>query len=272
MRRGSKLLNKSMLFLLFAALFNLVSFTLDQFVVQEEDNLRKVSRNMDNLQTEISTLLNTKNSIKDIELDILSEENLMYEVLDMNTRIITILNDDEFKFTKNLSENKTTELRKTFNNNLSQLVNRINENAKELHLLIDGTLDNQLINKTMKNDQKFLKDILSFRPELIPNDISKNYDLNASIGNDDVNFKTYNSLYDSVRKIYEVSEDINFLHYKLDKIYIETFIQYLYAIDNYASIKNKNNYFILLSIASQILGVTFLLFLFRSLVGDKVND
>ena len=73
MRRGSKLLNKSMLFLLFAALFNLVSFTLDQFVVQEEDNLRKVSRNMDNLQTEISTLLNTKNSIKDIELDILSE-------------------------------------------------------------------------------------------------------------------------------------------------------------------------------------------------------
>ena len=24
----------------------------------------------------------------------------MYEVLDMNTRIITILNDDEFKFTK----------------------------------------------------------------------------------------------------------------------------------------------------------------------------
>ena len=118
MRRGSKLLNKSMLFLLFAALFNLVSFTLDQFVVQEEDNLRKVSRNMDNLQTEISTLLNNKNSIKDIELDILSEENLMYEVLDMNTRIITILNDDEFKFTKNLSENKTTELRKTFNNNL----------------------------------------------------------------------------------------------------------------------------------------------------------
>ena len=59
---------------------------------------------------------------------------------------------------------------------------------------------------------------------------------------------------------------------KIDKIYIKTFIQYLNVSDVYADIKNKNNFFILLSIASQILGITFLLLLFRSLVSEKVYD
>ena len=105
MRRGSKILRSSFVYLILAAVFNLSSFSLDQFVVQQEDKLREVSREMINLETKISTLINTKNSIQELAFQLIKEESLLYDALDLNTRSVAMLNDNTNLFNKKLGKN-----------------------------------------------------------------------------------------------------------------------------------------------------------------------
>ena len=111
MRRGSKILRSSFVYLILAAVFNLSSFSLDQFVVQQEDKLREVSREMINLETKISTLINTKNSIQELAFQLIKEESLLYDALDLNTRSVAMLNDNTNLFNKKLGKNDRKELK-----------------------------------------------------------------------------------------------------------------------------------------------------------------
>ena len=56
---------------------------------------------------------------------------------------------------------------------------------------------------------------------------------------------------------------------KLQLFYKETYAEYLIGLDQFAEIKNAKNFYILFSIFCQILGITFILFLFKTLMKEK---
>lgn len=274
MRRGSKILTSSFVYLILTAVFNLSSFSLDQFVVQQEDKLREVSREMINLETKISTLINTKNSIQELAFQLIKEEILLYDALDLNTRSVTMLNDNTNLFNKKLGKNDRKELKIYFKKNLINFANRFNLKLNELKKVISSNLDNKLIKNEISiygYSEKF-EEVVNYTPNEIKISILDDYGKVGTNEYEDANYEIYNSLYDKIYNNFGISWDLERIFIIIDKIYIKSFIQYLNVSDVYADIKNKNNFFILLSIASQILGITFLLLLFRSLVSEKVYD
>lgn len=274
MRRGSKILTSSFVYLILTAVFNLSSFSLDQFVVQQEDKLREVSREMINLETKISTLINTKNSIQELAFQLIKEEILLYDALDLNTRSVTMLNDNTNLFNKKLGKNDRKELKIYFKKNLINFANRFNLKLNELKKVISSNLDNKLIKNEISiygYSEKF-EEVVNYTPNEIKISILDDYGKVGTNEYEDANYEIYNSLYDKIYNNFGISWDLEGIFIIIDKIYIKSFIQYLNVSDVYADIKNKNNFFILLSIASQILGITFLLLLFRSLVSEKVYD
>ena len=274
MRRGSKILKSSFIYLIFAAAFNLLSFSLDQFVVQQEDRLRDVSREMINLETKISTLINTKSSIQELAFQVIKEESLLYDALDLNTRSIIMLTDSTNSFNKKLTKKNSEELKIYFKKNLKNFAIRFNLKLSELKKVINGNLNNQLIRNELSiyGYKKDFEKIINYKIDKIDISILDDYGKVGTNEYDDANYEIYNSLYDKIYNNFGISWDLERIFIIIDKIYIKTFIQYLNVSDVYADIKNKNNFFILLSIASQILGITFLLLLFRSLVSEKVYD
>ena len=47
-------------------MFNLLSYSLDQMVVQQEDNIREVTREMNLQKTELNTLRQSLNTLEDL--------------------------------------------------------------------------------------------------------------------------------------------------------------------------------------------------------------
>jgi|TARA_B110000037_G_scaffold126272_1_gene143851 hypothetical protein len=274
MRRGSKILRSSFVYLILAAVFNLSSFSLDQFVVQQEDKLREVSREMINLETKISTLINTKNSIQELAFQLIKEESLLYDALDLNTRSVAMLNDNTNLFNKKLGKNDRKELKIYFKKNLINFANRFNLKLNELKKVISSNLDNKLIKNEISiygYSEKF-EEVVNYTPNEIKISILDDYGKVGTNEYDDANYEIYNSLYDQIYKNFSISWNLEAIVLIVDEIYTKIFIKYLYVSDVYADIKNKNNFLILLSIVSQILGITFLLLLFRSLVSEKVYE
>jgi hypothetical protein len=274
MRRGSKILRSSFVYLILAAVFNLSSFSLDQFVVQQEDKLREVSREMINLETKISTLINTKNSIQELAFQLIKEESLLYDALDLNTRSVVILNDNTNLFNKKLGKNDRKELKIYFKKNLINFANRFNLKLNELKKVISSNLDNKLIKNEISiygYSEKF-EEVVNYTPNEIKISILDDYGKVGTNEYDVANYEIYNSLYDQIYENFSISWNLEAIVLIVDEIYTKIFIKYLYVSDVYADIKNKNNFLILLSIISQILGITFLLLLFRSLVSEKVYE
>ena len=278
MRRGNKITKISLLFLVMAAFFNLVSFSLDQLVVQEEDKLRDLLRKKNDELSNIKNLVNIKNTVSSLVSNLNKEESLIYDTLDMNTRLISILNSKDHKFTKNLDQESIKELKEHFSNDLFRLIKSINYKSEKLNFLINSRINEDNIKKQFKEkDLSYIIDFLiNVEIKRIPDSLIKDYkfevatDEKAFIG--DHNYQIYRKLYNLITNNFTVVQGLEEFFVVIDEIYENKFIKYLYTVDNYASIKNRNNYFILLSITSQILGVTFLLLLFRSLVGARVHE
>ena len=56
MRRSPIVNRATIIFLILSGMFNLLSYSLDQMVVQQEDNIREVTREMNLQKTELNTL------------------------------------------------------------------------------------------------------------------------------------------------------------------------------------------------------------------------
>jgi len=279
MRRGSKIQKSSFIYLMFAAIFNLLSFSLDQFIVQQEDRLRDVSREMINLDTKISTLLNTKNSIQELGFQLAKEESILFDSLDLGTRSLVVFNDNTNSLNKKLTKNNRQELNIYFEKNLKEFVNTFNLKLWELKKVINSTLNNQLIENEflIYGNHEIFEYVINYIPDEMNLSMLDDYGNKGTSEYEENNnkiysYKIYSSLYKKIVKNFEISWALKPIVTTINKIYIKTFINYLSVSDKYADIKNKNNFFILLSISSQILSITFLLLLFRSLVAAKVYD
>ena len=66
MRRSPIVNRATIIFLILSGMFNLLSYSLDQMVVQQEDNIREVTREMNLQKTELDTLRQSLNTLEDL--------------------------------------------------------------------------------------------------------------------------------------------------------------------------------------------------------------
>ena len=66
MRRSPIVNRATIIFLILSGLFNLLSYSLDQMVVQQEDNIREITREMNLQKTELDTLRQSLNTLEDL--------------------------------------------------------------------------------------------------------------------------------------------------------------------------------------------------------------
>ena len=66
MRRTSIVTRTTVVFLILSGIFNLTSYSLDQMVVQQEDNIREITREVNLKKTELDTLRNSLNTLENL--------------------------------------------------------------------------------------------------------------------------------------------------------------------------------------------------------------
>ena len=276
MRR--KLNNSSIILIVIIALFTLLSYSFDQLVIRNEDKLRNLQIKLDNLNTEIETY----NSI-DVQLLTLSDTVLTeYSNLKRSNKywLKSILINTDHEKTNLLLENKIKKFSE--NINMELIYQRYSEHLYEILLfnedIIDKYADIYWWNKKIFTGDAF---------EIIYSDVFEN--IKKDLNNKDLNFYEDFAIPDSrdeILKKVKFSDwhDIyiychtlinNLTKYygyiEMDSVRIETYLERselsrVNTIEEISKVSSFKNYYILLSIISQILSLLFLLILFRVLI------
>lgn len=292
MRRGTKIQYKNLILLFIAAIFNLISFSLDQLVVQKEDDLRATINKLNTQKSEVDTLQYSINNINNLKSKITKDKISFTDSLEFNTTIIELLNLD-IDIIKNLRDEDIDLLRLHYKNDLYELIYSINSSIDEFKTSSQAIFKNKLIEDLLLSSDwfslpEFQNKVTNLNINKLSDKLLENYDFYISKKSKDgskiaennyIIYTKIDNLIDQTFSFYDknnmersyVSGLESTANY-LTLLYTDKFIKYYYVVDEYADIKNLNNYFILFSISFQILGITFLLLLFKSLVGVKVND
>ena len=83
-------------------------------------------------------------------------------------------------------------------------------------------------------------------------------------------YESYSKFYDKISSLFDVSGDLREIYIFLQENFSSSYVEYFDSLEKFSSDQNKTNYYILLSIVSQILGLTFLLLLFRNLINEII--
>ena len=100
--RRSKILNNTIFLLLFlAAFFNILSFAMDQIVVQTEDKIRQSNYNLSQNRIKLTTILNARNNLEEINEDINLESMKMISVYEFSQKKYSLFRKRENFFKEN---------------------------------------------------------------------------------------------------------------------------------------------------------------------------
>ena len=101
--RRSKILNNTIFLLLFlAAFFNILSFAMDQIVVQTEDRIRQSNYNLSQNRIKLTTILNARNNLEEINEDINLESMKMISVYEFSQKNILFWKRENFQRKQNV--------------------------------------------------------------------------------------------------------------------------------------------------------------------------
>ncbi len=270
MRRTSFINKPIILFLILSGIFNLLSYSLDQMVVQQEDNIREITREVNLKKTELDSLRGSLNTLEDLSystaryssnfLNDLDNVNLMVQFFNPAAKI-----SDKIKV-KIYSKEEIVELNKIYQKDYHDLVVEINAR-------LDETLNNFSYSYSSGIAYELVKDRIQFRKSLdfkkVSTDILKNYNFDKVESDEtiDANYLIYSKIYKKIQQLDKAQTEMVYLSNNIiQPQYIMRFSNYLETLDEYSSSLSKKNYYILFSILSQILGITFFLLLFRSIL------
>ena len=79
----------------------------------------------------------------------------------------------------------------------------------------------------------------------------------------------YSSIQDKLKSLSGAGDEIEYLQERLEFEYKKNYAQYIEFLNQYGEQKNINNFIIIISILFQIIGVTFLLLLFKVLIKEN---
>ena len=165
--------------------------------------------------------------------------------------------------TPNFSQQMNIPIFDTIYNDFLEKFNNLtpdfNKKVNETDLIISNNFPN------LKKD--ILIDELLIDPGLFKTfrfEISDDEKIMDDINNE--NYRIYSEVYNKITRYGDIQYLSLYYLRVYEEEYINTFSNFFKTLDEYAEQKNKINYYILLSIISQILSLLFLLILFRSLI------
>ena len=280
MRRSPKISKLTVIFLTLAGIFNLGSFALDQQVVQQEDKLREINRKVNTYESQIETLIFGINTLENLGFEVYDSASTYLDDLDFQTKTVQIFNrkysNSTLKDTTgNLVRKKFTEKQNEYLNNvyksqLFKLKDYANQKIEDVNQLFKNTFSSGLIYEYLKESNEF-KNLEDLNKIKIPESIFDDYNFNEvpTKEKEDKNYEIYSKFYNLVETFSTLNQDIMILNDQLRSKYVTKYKDYIFYLEYFTQKKNKKNYFILFSILSQILGLTFLLFLFRIIIKEN---
>lgn len=277
MRRG-KINNLALVFLILGSIFTLFSFIFDQMVIQKEDQIRNLSSEYEqafnNYTASKNVIVNTlelsnRIMLKKIKYDF--QADFLQEAI-MSIKFSPQIYDDYFHGGKGSNYNKNLETI-FIGKYLSMYIKVLNESTKAndfLWSLPIRAMDNK---KFKKENQQVMQHMLVADKLLVEN-LKKYRNIGMSFKINDIktiedfnkmrknftdllnNFSASATEVTSINKIYGSFMNLYFL--KSQKLVLDK-----------SRTQNARNIFILLSVVSQILGLLFLILLFKSLINKQ---
>ena len=282
MRR--KLINiNSIIFIVFIAIFTLVSYVSDQGVIRQEDNLRKSDIKVDNLTTKIyavDTISNQFLALNDFSLETVIELNR--KQLFWIKSLILLEKDSDYSDTKMINniidyEYTMKKIKKGFLSHYLdilvntmeivdrfELVHRWNDQYYKDYFDDQGYYKEEILNWDFENifkDNLDFFNLKNFNYYYVP-DVDKFVD-EATIDNylDIYTFSHF--LLKNMESFYEKINEDNIRFSKLSLEYSNLLDEELIVNKSISSLKN---FLVLASIISQILSLFFLLLFFRNIL------
>ena len=92
MRRSSTINKYIIIFLILSGFFNLLSYSLDQLVVQQEDKIRDLARELQFERTKLESLTYSLNTLQDLRYTTSRSAQNFFSSLDFNSKVAQIFN------------------------------------------------------------------------------------------------------------------------------------------------------------------------------------
>lgn len=281
--RRKILKNKSIIIsLVIVATFTFLSFFFDQLVVQQENNIRKKNTEISNKKIELSQNLFLLNSIFNISKDLSYSTRLRKTTLDdAYSRRSLFSNPEDYGNSKDeilLSGVAGFQKHLEYHDEIYLTVlNNHNKKTDTVKFYLDNFKKNKVYLKAIEMSEWNLNYLLE--------DLDKYYitedefekfrqlrktkiDWDLFVTNNDPHYNFYSKIRDKLHDLgyladtlYAASEDVIILHINGIKDYENSLI-------NFSKVKNKKNFYILLSILFQILALTSLMFLFKIIINQ----
>ena len=267
--RRSKILNNTIFLLLFlAAFFNILSFAMDQIVVQTEDKIRQSNYNLSQNRIKLTTILNARNNLEEINEDINLESMKMISVYEFSQKKYSLFGKSENFFKENKMSYLLTNKGKNINFYFSQMKEVIqiyNQKTDQINLIIKKSFNTEYFKQLFKENIFYKKIIKGEYFEKIPTNTLDGYENK----NEDDRYIVYSSIQDKLKSLSGAGDEIEYLQERLEFEYKKNYAQYIEFLNQYGEQKNINNFIIIISILFQIIGVTFLLLLFKVLIKEN---
>ena len=129
MRRSSTINKYIIIFLILSGFFNLLSYSLDQLVVQQEDKIRDLARELQFERTKLESLTYSLNTLEDLRYTTSRSAQNFFASLDFNSKVAQIFNP--YSSTKSVKEKYSRQnvikLNEIYKVKLHELVDKVNK-------------------------------------------------------------------------------------------------------------------------------------------------
>ena len=266
MRRSKIVTNKIIILVILSGFFNLLSYAFDQMVIQSEFKNRELERKLVENKVKLETLSYEINTLNDLNLDIVKSTRHFRHHFGINLFMPSLF----------FSISRNSKLKEVFNESISEEIG--NDHLKKLKNIIPDfnnkvdELSEILITVVPKMNEVIQIDKIKINPNLL--DYYNPYPLDDAKEQTQVdvaNYEHYSQIYKKIDKFKDLSFYVSYFLEDYEEIYIQQFSSFFSFLDTYTEQNNKINYYILLSIVSQILGILFILILFKSILVRRVN-
>ena len=272
MRRG-KLNQKAILYIIFAAVFTLLSYFLDQQVIQKEDTTRKQEAETERLFREISSESANSNGLTFVNDGVLHKSNYFNYFSTIYYKILLQVENNE-KVKNSFNPKSIYDFKWQMYSHFIALRETLQSLYYQFSLMpvFYTGYENKEIKNKINNLYKFEDKFFEKNKERLFNVFSKDrgniYDKLDNFTKEDWKniYKETILLNKTLFSYYNSAEEIlDYIEKKREKLELDL----EKSIEIHKRQKVLKNYFILFSILFQILGLLAFLFLFKNFVKDK---
>lgn len=283
MRRGIKFSKTAYLILGLTAFFNLSSIVFDQLVVQHQDKIRVFDSKINNHKLEINSLLYAHKVFDELNFKVhfsaekmIGETNYLVKSINyFNSNLPKKISDVEVEKIKKIYIEKTKNLAKNFKITLY-------ETKRIFYKILEDPTLIKFLNQDRQFDSKFLpnENITKLKKyfdgkswagyyfdEKIVDEFLSKYNFSAKTEDDQLsNYPIYKDFYNEIYDYNRQKDAFYFLSQGFRGEFNKSFSTHTIMLEDYNNLQNIKNYLILTSILFQIIGLVFLMILFRVLI------